>query len=251
MNIQSFEDLNYQRRNSSIIEPIFIQQDSRSFDDSTFSDKVKKISVTVYQNLRDKPILVVCIIGAAITRLIAVLFSTYLILWIQKFAEEGILKSSSIGKEIYMEIMLISVAFSTILFPVIGKLCDSMDPAKLVPSAFLMRCASTCMFCFLERPDTSKAYMVCVLMIIATVVENISVDSIFNKNLPKESRGALNGLFSFAGQSGILIYSLVGGWMFDNIGRFAPFVVIGVCDFGFAMLCLIHGLRSSNTNDSE
>ena len=198
--------------------------------------------------MKEKPILIICIIGAAITRLLAVLFSTYLILWIQKFADEGVLESDNVGKEIYMEIMLISVAFSTILFPLIGYICDSMDPARIVPGAFLMRCASTCMFCMLDRPDTFEAYLVCVLMIMATIIENSSVDSIFNKNLPKESRGALNGLFSFAGQSGILIYSLIGGWMFDNIGRFSPFVIIGICDFCFAMLCLIHGLKSPEDN---
>ena len=152
--------------------------------------------------------------------------------------------SSDVGKDIYMQIMLISVAFSTVLFPLIGKVCDNMEPARIVPSAFLIRCASTCMFCMLDRPDTYEAYFVCVLMIIGTIVENISVDSIFNKNLPKESRGALNGLYSFAGQSGILVYSMVGGWMFDNIGRYSPFVVIGICDFSFAILCLIHGLKS-------
>lgn len=188
--------------------------------------------------------LIICILGACITRLLSVLFSTYLILWIQKFAEEGVIASSDVGKDIYMQIMLISVAFSTVLFPLIGKVCDNMEPARIVPSAFLIRCASTCMFCMLDRPDTYEAYFVCVLMIIGTIVENISVDSIFNKNLPKESRGALNGLYSFAGQSGILVYSMVGGWMFDNIGRYSPFVVIGICDFSFAILCLIHGLKS-------
>ena len=143
-----------------------------------------------------------------------------------------------------MQIMLISVLFSTVLFPLIGKVCDNMEPAQIVPTAFLIRGVSTCMFCMLNRPDTFQAYFVCVLMIIGTIVENISVDSIFNKNLPKESRGALNGLYSFAGQSGILVYSLVGGWMFDNIGRYSPFVIIGVCDFSFAILCFTHGLNT-------
>ena len=239
------------RRNSSIMEPIFLQQDSKAFEKSTFSDKVKKITLAVHKNLNEKPILLICIIGASITRLLAVLFSTYLILWIQKYADEGIIESSNVGKEIYMEIMLISVGFSTILFPFIGYICDKMDPAKIVPGAFLMRCASTCMFCMLDRPDTFEAYLVCVLMIIATIIENISVDSIFNKNLPKESRGALNGLFSFAGQSGILFYSIIGGWMFDKIGRFSPFVVIGICDFSFAILCLIHGLKTETTEEPK
>jgi hypothetical protein len=37
------------------------------------------------------------------------------------------------------------------------------------------------------------------LMITATIIESISVDTIFAKNLPKETRAILNGAYSFAG----------------------------------------------------
>lgn len=94
------------------------------------------------------------------------------------------------------------------------------------------------MFWLLDRPDTGYAYAVCVMMIIGTIIENISIDSIFNKNLPKETRGVLNGVYSFAGQLGILIYSFLGGWMFDHIGPTSPFTLIGVLDFAFAMLVI-------------
>jgi hypothetical protein len=55
-------------------------------------------------------------------------------------------------------------------------------------------------------------------MIIATIIENISVDTIFNKNLPKETRALLNGVYSMAGQLGILLYSKYGGVLFDMYG---------------------------------
>ena len=76
-------------------------------------------------------------------------------------------------------------------------------------------------------------------MILATICENTSVDTIFNKNLPKETRGILNGAYSFAGQLGILIFSLLAGWMFDNIGPKTPFYLIGVLDFLYAILVII------------
>jgi MFS-type transporter involved in bile tolerance (Atg22 family) len=95
--------------------------------------------------------------------------------------------------------MLYSVILSSIVFPFVGKFCDAYSPKRTVPFAFFFRCSTTYMFCLLERPDSTSAYAVCVLMIIGTIIENISIDSIFNKNLPKETRGILNGVYSFAG----------------------------------------------------
>ena len=137
-----------------------------------------------------------------------------------------------------MNMMLISVALSSLMFPIVGKLCD-MYPAKYIaPFAFLFRCLSTVMFYHLTAPNSVYAYAVCVLMIIGTIIENISIDTIFTKNLPKETRGIFNGLQSFSGQLGVLIYSLIAGWIFDNIGPYSPFVLIGVFDLLFACLVI-------------
>ena len=56
------------------------------------------------------------------------------------------------------------------------------------------------------------------------------------KNLNKETRGILSGAYSFAGQVGILIFSLIGGWMFDNLGPKSPFVAIGILDSSFTII---------------
>lgn len=135
--------------------------------------------------LKEEPILVISIIGATITRLLAVLFSTYLILWIQKFYEED--SSLYIGindkdrpKQIYMEIMLMSVGVAFILFPIFGKICDTVDPGKIIPVAFFFRFITTIFFYNLKSPESNWAYCVCMLMIVSTVVESISVDTIFN-----------------------------------------------------------------------
>ena len=63
------------------------------------------------------------------------------------------------------------------------------------------------------------------------------MDSIFAKNLPKETRGILNGFYSFLGQLGILIYSFLAGWSFDALGPKSPFAIIGIIDILFATLC--------------
>lgn len=53
-----------------------------TFQELTLFEKVAELTTIVKKQLKKKPILYIVILGAAITRLLAVLFSTYLILWI-------------------------------------------------------------------------------------------------------------------------------------------------------------------------
>ncbi len=73
-------------------------------------------------------------------------------------------------------------------------------------------------------------------MVVASIVNNISTDTIYYKNLQKETRGILNGAYSFAGQLGILLYSLLAGYLFDLIGPKSPFVLLGIMDFSFVLI---------------
>lgn len=160
---------------------------------------MSKLTAAFRYELKDKPILSLCVAGASITRLASVLFSTYLILWIQHFADTGVLKSRAQGKTIYMNVMLISVTFAAMVLPVIGKLCDQFNPRDTMPYAFILRGVSTILFWGLEAPDTFAAYSVCSLIIIATTIESMIVDAIFYKAISKETRGILTGAYAVGG----------------------------------------------------
>jgi hypothetical protein len=58
----------------------FLRQST--FEDQSYYAKVKGLTIVVIKEMKAKPILLVSVIGATITRLISVLFSSYLILWI-------------------------------------------------------------------------------------------------------------------------------------------------------------------------
>lgn len=47
--------------------------------------KIRRFNTMVWTELLSKPVLITTLIGSSITRLLSVLFSTYLILWIQSF----------------------------------------------------------------------------------------------------------------------------------------------------------------------
>lgn len=213
-----------------------------TFKELTLIDKVSDLTTLMRSHLKKKPILYVVITGAAITRLLAVLFSTYLLLWISMFhggedlTEEQQVAARKQSQDIYIRIMVASALICVVVLPVFGKVCDVFDPRKIMPFAFLTRCATTYLFWLLESPDSWQCFAVCVSMVVATVGEQITCDAIFMKNLNKETRGILNGAYSFAGQLGILVFSIVAGWMFDKMGHKSPFIATGLLDFGFTIL---------------
>jgi len=130
--------------------------------------------------------------------------------------------------------MVIATLISAFVLPMVGNACDTLSPKLTIPFAFLFRALTTYFFAHIDNPASYGSLIICISMIIATIVENISVDTIFNKNLPKETRGLLNGAYSIAGQLGILIYSKYGGYLFDNYGSKTPFYLVGILDFTFA-----------------
>lgn len=226
------------------------QNQSATFKEKSFLTKVKELTFIVYQEMVLNPVLFMCIVGGTITKLISVLFSTYLILWIQTFVtgtngSARILGSKEQGKTIYSNIMVIATLISAFVLPVVGKVCDSYTPKITIPFAFVFRAVTTIFFAYVENPQSYGSLAICISMIIATIVENISVDTIFNKNLPKETRGVLNGVYSMAGQLGILMYSKYGGILFDDFGPKYPFYLIGLLDLLFALgvlICIPFGL---------
>ena len=59
-----------------------MEQEIVNFDQKSNYDKVAELTSIVCIEVNENPILVVSMIGGTITKLLSVLFSTYLILWI-------------------------------------------------------------------------------------------------------------------------------------------------------------------------
>ena len=65
----------------------------------------------------------------------------------------------------------------------------------------------------------------------------------------REIRGTLNGTMNAFGYFGQLIFSLVGGFMFDGISPYAPFAFIGIFDFIFAITAIVLAHKGIFTDD--
>jgi MFS transporter, DHA1 family, tetracycline resistance protein len=183
-----------------------------------------------------------CFVSAMIIRLISVLFSVYMLLWISSFVETGYLANENEALKIYRRVTMISMILTGVMLPVIGHLADKTPSRIIIPIAFFIRCGAAFAFVTLERPDTVTAYVSCSFLILATVLENVSIEVLFMRGMPGDVRGAMNGVLHFFGQIGILFFTQVGGRLFDNVGPWAPFALVGACDGLLFTLALVLSL---------
>lgn len=89
--------------------------------------------------------LIVCIIGACISRLYAILFSTFWLLFIASFIGTEI-PNSQAAETIYSNVMIVSVVLGVALVPLAGLVADKFNPQIVIPVVFLFRAGANCMF---------------------------------------------------------------------------------------------------------
>ena len=136
--------------------------------------------------------------------------------------------------------MTVAALCSVIFMPILGKLNDNINSRFIVPLAFVSRACLTVAFQNLHKPDDWRSYLVLSSMVVATVVQNISVDAIYLKIMNKEIRGMLTGVTCMFSQFGTLAFTLVAGGAYDTVGPKAPFALIGFLDSVFVVLfCIV------------
>ena len=76
-------------------------------------------------------------------------------------------------------------------------------------------------------------------MVLGTLMENISIDNTFTKNIPKDVRGTMFSVYTFCGNLGILFFSKSAGYLFKEVGPKAPFTVVISMDILFALVVIV------------
>ena len=66
----------------------------------------------------------------------------------------------------------------------------------------------------------------------------MTVESYFSKIVPSDISGTMRGVYNFFGQVGVLILTLVSGYLYDVWGPESPFVVIGSLDLALALVTI-------------
>jgi hypothetical protein len=62
-------------------------------------------------------------------------------------------------------------------------------------------------------------YFAATIFYIGNQMENITIRSLFSKNLEREIRGTMNSVMFLVSSVGLLLFSKIGGYLYDNVGH--------------------------------
>ena len=180
-----------------------------------------------------------CFLGVMVTKLVTILYSIYLMLWMTSFIESGKIESEERVKTLYSEVLTGAMIGTLFALPIIGKIADTAPIGLFLPGAFLLRGAIASQFKNISEPESTVSIILSMLIIIASAIQYISVEVLFLRSLPNEIRGTMIGLGNFFGLLGQTIFSVVAGIIFDKVGPASPFTLVAVCDVGIAAIAII------------
>lgn len=102
-----------------------------------------------------------------------------------------------------------------------------------------------CLMVFVDNPLLPAAIPFFVLLGIGQISAFLGAQTVIAKEAPEAARGAVIGAFNFCGAVGILILSVIGGWLFDHVGPWAPFMLVGILNGCVGVLALLEQRREN------
>ena len=131
------------------------------------------------------------------------------------------------------------MAATIVLLPILGMLGDRIPSTVIIPVTFTARAICGYGFYFIDKPDSVWSIVLCTLLIVFSIIESISIDVLFMKRMPSEVRGTMTGVFALFGQVGLLIFTCVGGQLYDKVSPSAPFVFLAIMDTCLVILTMV------------
>jgi MFS family permease len=201
-----------------------------NFKNLTSYGQIKYISRAVWKESLSDWKYPLSYLGAMVNRLVSILFSIYLLLWVTSFVESGIVESEAEAMAIYQKIILISVIGTMLSLPLIGWMADKVPEKLMIPLSFFVRMVTAASFLVLDHPESTQSICLCAMLIVTSLFENISIDAMFFRTLPRDIRGSMIALFLLMSLVGILLFTEFAGRAFDILGPSSPFAIVAVCD---------------------
>jgi len=121
----------------------------------------------------------------------------------------------------------------------------------MIPTAFFFRATACGMFMFITDPSDWYAYVVGVALVLGSCMESITVDVLLFRTADTQIRGSLYGISIASGYLGQMFFVFCGGMLFDDVGPYWPFVLVGCLDVTFGLGAVVLSLCGVIKNDIE
>lgn len=160
-------------------------------------------------------------------------------LWALSFAKSGVLENESEADVIYMRIIIGAIIFIAISSAYFGFFVDKSDMRILVPTLFAIRALCGIGFYWITDPRVWYAYALCIVTIVVSMLQYVAIEALFLRGIKSHIRGTMQGLSLFFGAAGATAFALVAGKLFDNVGSWAPFMLMSGADTCILIFTLV------------
>ena len=128
-------------------------------------------------------------------------------------------------------VVAISYAASLFSAPIFGIMADRINRISALAVTLLISAIGYSSTYFIEDPFSLASIISLVLIGMAEVGCIITSGVLIAQEAPDRLRGSVVGVFTLTGAIGILIASVVGGYLFDHWLKTGPFVFFGIVSF--------------------
>jgi MFS family permease len=119
--------------------------------------------------------------------------------------------------------------------PIFGWIGDRVDRVTYMIIGFLIAAIGYGWVGTIDDPTATTAIPALIMLGLGQTSVALATTLLLGQEAPPEIRGSVFGLQSFCGAVGILTISAAGGRLFDAVGPWAPFAVMGVVN---GVVCL-------------
>ena len=184
-----------------------------------------------------KPRIQLVYASAFVARADLVIIGTFLVLW-GTMAGKDMGMTTAEAQSAARLVFVTSSMSALVASPIIGYLIDKVDRIKAVSFCIAIAAAGYLSMFFINdvlSPDVKPLFM---LLGVGHQCAFFAATTLLGQEAPKMKRGAIVGVFNLAGAAGILISTGIGGKIYDVIGPYAPFVLIGFCNIAVSLFAI-------------
>ena len=168
--------------------------------------------------------------GAAfVSRANLTIVGAFMTLWLSNYGTEE--AGMSAADALKKAGIIVAIAQSVALFgaPFFGILTDKINRVSALLIALFITFVGYCSTYLVNDPFGGGMIVVVVIIGLSEIGAIITSGVLISQQTPQEKRGAVIGIFNLCGAIGILVSSVVGGYLYDHWDHSGPFVFVGFC----------------------
>jgi MFS family permease len=172
-----------------------------------------------------------------------VILGTFTILWGKTWGmSQGMEPAAAIA--IGTLIFVISQISALLWIPVLGPMLDRVNRVTGLIVCMSLATVGYLGTMFVEDPTARVAIPIFVMLGVGQISAFLGSAILIGQEAPKSERGSVVGVFNSFGAVGILIASVIGGRLFDAIGPYGPFMLVGSMNGAVLLMAIVVRIRA-------